>query len=251
MGDERDGLMKVTWVCRYQREWDRERAQRYWRTHHARLGRRVATMPWYQQNHWTEAVGPTGVLADRPLRYDGFSVCWYPGPEGYEASRTNPDMLRMTADAFNVFAHDEMWGGMSASLDDHVTDLGTTPEIEMFKLGWTASHRAGRDRDEARRTWFSRHGDLLSAVPGLRRHALSHTVQTIGQHGLGAGGPLGFDGLTELWFDDRPSWLEAVRTPQWRAVLEDADDLFDMGEVWSQGLAGVVDHAWINDRLDD
>jgi hypothetical protein len=35
---------------------DRERAQRYWRTHHARLARRVATMPWYQQSHWTEAV---------------------------------------------------------------------------------------------------------------------------------------------------------------------------------------------------
>jgi hypothetical protein len=51
MRDERANLLKVTRVMRYLPSIDRERAQRYWRTHHAALGRKVTAMPWYLQNH--------------------------------------------------------------------------------------------------------------------------------------------------------------------------------------------------------
>lgn len=242
-------LLKVVWVCRYQPAWDRERAQRYWRTHHAGMGRRVVeTMPLYLQNHLVEAVGPRAVAADRPLGVDGFSVCWYDGVEGFRRCTASPEMQAMDEDALNVFDVGDILGGWSARLVETVTEHVDTPEDELFKVGWIGRYRPGRDRDEAHRAWTGRHRELLDAVPGLLRHAQNHATEAIGPDGFTPDIPLAFDAIAEFWFQDRPSYRAAMASPAWQAVLDDAAELFDLDAMWDGGYAGVVDHLWINQR---
>jgi uncharacterized protein (TIGR02118 family) len=242
-------LLKIVWICRYQPAWDRERAQRYWRTHHAGMGRRVAaTMPWYLQNHIIETVGPNDVADGRPPAVDGFSVCWYEGKDGFQRCIESPEMLAMDEDALNVFDVADIRGGWSARLQETVTAHVDTPEDELFKVGWIGRYREGRDREEAHAAWVDGHRDLLDAVPGLLRHAQNHAVEAIGEGGFRPDIPLAFDGIAEFWFQDRPSYLAAMASPQWQAVLDDADGLFDLDAMWGGGYAGVVDHLWINRR---
>jgi hypothetical protein len=250
MHDERAKLMKVVWVMRYLPTVNRERAQRYWRTHHAGLGRRVWAMPWYLQNHWVEAIGPTGVAPDREPDFGGYSVAWFDGMAGFQRCTTSPEMLTMDADAFNIFDVEAALSGWSAILDETVTVLSETPEVELFKVAWTARYRPGLDRHDAHREWIGGHRELLNRVPGIRRHALNHALEVVGVAADGVVGdiPLRFDGITELWFDDRPSYERAMSSPAWRAVLDDAGRLFDLDAAW-EGAAGVVDHAWISERL--
>jgi uncharacterized protein (TIGR02118 family) len=243
----RDELLKVVWICRYQPAWDRERAQRYWRTHHAGMGRRVPSMPLYLQNHLVEPVGPRSVQ-DGPLAMDGFSVCWFEGEEGFRRCIESPEMLEMDEDAERVFVVDDIRGGWSARLDETVTAHVDTPEEELFKVGWIGRYAPGRDRDDAHRAWTDGHRALLDRVPGLLRHAQNHSVETIGPEGFTRDLPLAFDGIAEFWFQDRPSYLQAMASPEWQAVLEDADGLFDLAPMWDGGYAGVVDHLWINQR---
>jgi uncharacterized protein (TIGR02118 family) len=241
-------LLKVVWVCRYRPDWDRERAQRYWRTHHAGMGRRVIeTMPLYLQNHLVEPVGPRAVRDGTPA-VDGFSVCWFDGEDGFRRCIESPEMQDMDEDATRVFDVDAILGGWSARLDETVTEHVDTPEDELFKIGWVGRYHPGRDRDEVHRAWVDRHRGLLDAVPGLLRHAQNHAVEAIGPDGFTAELPLAFDGIAEFWFQDRPSYLAAMASPEWDAVLADAEGLFDLGAMWDGGYAGVVDHLWINRR---
>jgi uncharacterized protein (TIGR02118 family) len=242
-------LLKVVWICRYKPEWDRERAQRYWRTHHAGMGRKVVeTMPLYLQNHLTEPVGPRAVASDRRLAVDGFSVCWYEGVEGFVRCIESPEMQAMDEDALNVFDVGDIQGGWSARLAETVTEHTDTPEDELFKVGWIGRYRPGRDRDEAHRAWTNGHRALLDAVPGLLRHAQNHAEEAIGPDGFTPDIPLAFDGIAEFWFQDRPSYLAAMASPEWEAVLADAAELFDLDAMWDGAYAGVVDHLWINRR---
>ena len=241
-------LLKVVWVCRYRPDWDRERAQRYWRTHHAGMGRQVIeTMPLYLQNHLVEPVGPRTVR-DGTLAVDGFSVCWFDGEDGFRRCIESPEMQDMDEDATRVFDVDAILGGWSARLDETVTEHVDTPEDELFKIGWVGRYHPGRDRDEVHRAWVDGHRELLDAVPGLLRHAQNHAVEAIGPDGFTAELPLAFDGIAEFWFQDRPSYLAAMASPEWDAVLADAEGLFDLGAMWDGGYAGVVDHLWINRR---
>ena len=242
-------LLKVVWVCRYQPGWDRERAQRYWRTHHAGMGRRVAaTMPWYLQNHLVETIGPRGVTGDRTPGADGFSVCWFDDPEGFERCIRSPEMLAMDEDALRVFDVSDIQSGWAARLEETVTAHVDTPEEELFKVAWIGRYAPGRDRDEAHAAWVGGHRELLDAVPGLLRHAQNHAAEAIGPDGFAPDLPLAFDGIAELWFRDRPSYAAAMASPAWQAVLDDASTLFDLGPMWDGGYAGVVDHLWINWR---
>jgi uncharacterized protein (TIGR02118 family) len=169
---------------------------------------------------------------------------------GFQRCATSPEMLTMDADAFNIFDVEAALSGWSAILDETVTVLSETPEIELFKVAWTARYRPGLDRNDAHREWIGGHRELLNRVPGIRRHAQNHALEVVGVAGDGVVGdiPLQFDGITELWFDDRPSYERAMASPAWQAVLDDAGRFFDLDAAW-EGAAGVVDHAWISERL--
>lgn len=237
-------MIKLVWVARFQPSWDRAEARHYWRTHHAALGRKVPLMRRYLQNHFIEAVGPEGIARGELPGLDGFSFGWFDDRASFAANTESPEWKAMDRDAFTIFDMDQLWGGMSAVLDETITVSHPIPEADLFKVGWVARYRKGLDQEAAHRRWTGEHADLLNVIPGLRRHAQNHAVDPIGPQGIGTGPLLGFDGIAELWFDSRDAFERAMTTPQWHAVVADAEELFDMDSVWLR-QCGVIDHAWI------
>lgn len=76
--------------------------------------------------------------------------------------------------------------------------------------------------EEFRRYWRDAHGPIAAKLPGLRKYLQNHALP----------GPDGtdppFDGLTEVWFDDTESFLQAVESPEGTAAFEDAANFQDM-----------------------
>ncbi|MBW3548177.1 MAG: EthD family reductase [Actinobacteria bacterium] len=92
--------------------------------------------------------------------------------------------------------------------------------------------REGLDHTEALRYWKEVHAPIVARVPGLRRYVQNQCIAGI----LGAGEPP-FLGVGEVSFDTEEEEQEALATPEWKAVPDDAATFMDMSGVaagWPQ-----------------
>ena len=96
---------------------------------------------------------------------------------------------------------------------------------------WQA--KEGVTSHEALKHWRNEHADLARKVPDIRRYVQHHCVDGP------EGGETPYTGLGEVWFDSIDSAAIATSTPQWKAVIEDADTFMD--------LSGVV-AAWAEEH---
>ena len=85
--------------------------------------------------------------------------------------------------------------------------------------------REGVPREVALRRWRNEHADLVRQVPGLRRYVQNHCVDSP------EGGGLPYTGLGEVWFDGFEAAAMATATPEWAAVIADADSFMDLHRV--------------------
>lgn len=85
--------------------------------------------------------------------------------------------------------------------------------------------RSGVPRNEALRHWRNEHADLVRQVPGLRRYVQNHCTDSPER------GALPYTGLGEVWFDSFESAATATSTPEWTAVMRDADSFMDLSRV--------------------
>jgi hypothetical protein len=72
------------------------------------------------QNHAVAPVGGGGEARD-PLRFDGFSECWFTDEQAFLDAVNSPTWERMNADGHNIFDMDDMWG---AVLHERVVKAG-------------------------------------------------------------------------------------------------------------------------------
>jgi uncharacterized protein (TIGR02118 family) len=100
-----------------------------------------------------------------------------------------------------------------------IVDGDTTPS--MINAMLVVSRLPGLDHQEFFEHWMDVHGPLVAKLPGLRRYLQNHGIFDINFS-------LTHDGWSELWFDDLDAALEAFRSPEWQAVLDDARTLFVM-----------------------
>jgi uncharacterized protein (TIGR02118 family) len=98
----------------------------------------------------------------------------------------------------------------------------------MIKRLTTWHLRPDRARHDALAYLHIRHAALVASVPGVRGYVQNHCAAGP----AGAGAPP-YDGLGEVWFDSPEAAQAAIATPEWRAVLDDATGLMDMGRVTS------------------
>ena len=81
--------------------------------------------------------------------------------------------------------------------------------------------RPGVAEDEALRHWQTNHAGLVRQVPGVRRYVQDHCVESP------EGGGVPYTGLGEVWFDSFDAAQVATKTPEWSAVIADAETFMD------------------------
>jgi len=95
--------------------------------------------------------------------------------------------------------------------------------------------RAGMAVDEFQAYWRTRHPDVVTRLPGVRRYVQSHTRPSAYRTGEPR-----YDGIAELWFDDTAA-LRALRdTPEMAAVQADEARFIDRS---TMGLIITDDHV--------
>ena len=85
--------------------------------------------------------------------------------------------------------------------------------------------KGGVSREEALRHWSNEHTDLVRNVAGIRRYVQHHCVDSP------EGGGIPYTGLGEVWFDDFEAAASATNTPEWAAVIADAETFMDLTSV--------------------
>ena len=145
------------------------------------------------------------------------------------------------ADGPNLFDMDYFWG-MSAILDERTIIDG---DIGPFKTVWVCAsrRRSARSRPtrEAHEYWIGTHGGQFGIeVPGISRYVQNHCVAPLGVEGADDSLELQFDGFSECWFEDQAAFELAMSSPEWLAMNEDAENLFDLDYILG-GMSAVVE----------
>ena len=86
----------------------------------------------------------------------------------------------------------------------------------MIKAVSFFKRKAGMPVEEFQAYWLGTHPTAVVRLPGVRRYVQSHTLLA----GYRKGEPI-YDGIAELWFDDRPSMARALASPQMAALHAD------------------------------
>ena len=92
----------------------------------------------------------------------------------------------------------------------------------MIKVAELVKRPAGMTVDDFQQHWLENHGPIVARIPGLRRYVQSHPL-------LGGyrSGELVFDGLAELWFDDKAALAAIASTPEFAAAKADEPNFVD------------------------
>ena len=85
--------------------------------------------------------------------------------------------------------------------------------------------KAGVSREAALAHWRSDHADLVRLVPGVERYVQDHCVDSPEGRGIP------YTGLGEVWFESFAAAATATETPEWAAVIADADSFMDLSTV--------------------
>ncbi len=99
----------------------------------------------------------------------------------------------------------------------------------MIKLVYCINRKPGMSVEAFQRYWREVHGPIAARIPGLRRYVQSHVLPELYQGER----PVAYDGVAELWYDDRESWDRARASPETRAALEDERNFIDHGRVFA------------------
>ncbi|MGB6103133.1 MAG: EthD domain-containing protein [Pusillimonas sp.] len=86
----------------------------------------------------------------------------------------------------------------------------------MFKVTTIMKRKPGMTVDAFQSYWRDTHADLAASLPGLRRCVQSHALPQGYRKG-----DLPCDGISELWFDTREDWEQAMASRQGQAMQAD------------------------------
>ena len=111
----------------------------------------------------------------------------------------------------------------------------------MVKAVYFFKRKSGMAVEAFQRYWRTRHPDVVTTLPGIRRYAQSHTLLA----GYGRGEPA-FDGIAEVWFDDTAAMHALSGTPAYAAVQADNARFIDLR---TMGLILTEEHVIKDDPI--
>lgn len=104
----------------------------------------------------------------------------------------------------------------------------------MFKIVVLMRRKHGLSLEEFRRRYETRHAPLAAGLLiGLRRYVRNYVDASTAAFVWSPNAwDCDFDVMTEMWWDDEPSYRAAFRSPGVRAAIrDDEDDLFDLESI--------------------
>jgi uncharacterized protein (TIGR02118 family) len=103
----------------------------------------------------------------------------------------------------------------------------------MYKVAWIARYTKSKSREEADRYWEEVHGPMFAKVPGVERYVQSHVTGPLPLVTGVAEEETHFDGYSSAWWADKDAFLRSMESPEWQAVVDDGDNVFDMEWLWN------------------
>ena len=107
----------------------------------------------------------------------------------------------------------------------------------MIKLTFALTRLPSLSREEFQAYWLERHGPLVASVRealGIRRYVQMHSLPAEASASLQAsrGGPEGYDGVAQLWYDSLEALGAVMQRPEAQAaarlLLEDEKKFIDL-----------------------
>jgi uncharacterized protein (TIGR02118 family) len=109
----------------------------------------------------------------------------------------------------------------------------------MYKVAWIARFPKGMAKEDARRHWAETHGPMCVKVPGIEQYVQNHVVGPLPMVSGVAEEETYFDGYSCGWWADKSAYEGSMETPEWQALVEDGDNVFDMEWLW--GMSAQVE----------
>ncbi len=104
-----------------------------------------------------------------------------------------------------------------------------------YKVAGIVRFKEGMTREEGREYWRGVHGPIFKELD-IDRYVQNHMVGPIGEEGETDDAEIGFDGFSECWFRDEQQFRDAVESGTWAIAVEDAQNVFDMTQMWGAVL---------------
>lgn len=93
----------------------------------------------------------------------------------------------------------------------------------MIKVTELMTRKAGMSVEDFQDYWWNVHGPLVSTLPGIRRYVQSPTKLAGYRNGEPA-----YDGIAEVWFDDKAALAHMMSTPELATVKADEPNFIDV-----------------------
>jgi len=197
---------------------DIEDFQRYWRTGHAELAVKLASMKRYVQCATILSAYRQG---QEPV-WDGVAETWFENTQAIKSMANMKEYKALRDDEYNFIDVPTMgW----IYCQEHVIKDGPIPEAYLKYMVFV-KRRPEWDVDSFQKYWLEIHGSLGAAVPGSLRYVQNHTWRSYYDGGKM---PV-YDGLAQVWFKDTQQLREATQSPEHVRDLEDADKFMVVNE---------------------
>jgi uncharacterized protein (TIGR02118 family) len=192
---------------------------RYWREVHGPIAKKIPQLRRYIQSHRIP-------FAEATSSYDGAAEVWVENEAAMEALRKTPEYLNgALADEPNFI---DMARVEWMVTNDHVImDGPQTPT--MVKTIFQMKRRPGMSLDDFRKYWVDVHGPIVCKLPGLRRYVQCHLAD-----GAYSYAEPKWDGVAQLWVDDRAAFQKMVAAPEFtQGSWPDAAKFIEMSTISS------------------
>lgn len=112
----------------------------------------------------------------------------------------------------------------------------------MIKRFVILRRKPGMSVTEFRHYWENIHGPLIAKIPGLKKYIQYHVKSERSDE---MDDPI--DGIAELWFESAQMQRKAYDTPEYKAVVDDEPNLFNMNShyvhpVMTEKIVAILDN---------
>jgi uncharacterized protein (TIGR02118 family) len=114
---------------------------------------------------------------------------------------------------------------------------GREERLRMYKVVWFARFPQQLQGADARRYWAEHHGPLAAST-GIERYVQNHVTGPVPAVSGVPEETTSFDGYSCGWWTDRAAYDATMASPEWKAVEDDGDNVFDM--TWLAGMSAEI-----------